>query len=234
MIKRMSILTRRSDVDVAQFRRHWATTHAAILKRVWPQTRGYVQNAWSGPGPNDIRPTGPHVLDGVVQLWFDDETALSSAVSSPGGTELFADGALFIAGVTTFLVEEHVPKAGPRGAVKRLSLIRCKPGVDRATFRREWLDVHPPFVDKGFQRATRYTQNLVTDDQHDHVLASGGHSVDGFVEIWWRNAEEMTADMASASVAAMKAHADVFIGELSSSLVDERVVIDPGTIGKNE
>ena len=228
MLKRMSILTRRADVSAEQFRVHWRTTHAEILGRVWPQAKGYVQNDWLGPGASDIRPPGPHQADGVVQLWFADKAGLNAAVSSRGGTELFADGALFIAGVTTFLVEERIPKPGPRGAVKRLSLIKAKAGVDAERFKREWFEAHPPFVAQGFPRAVRYVQNLVIDAGHDHVLASGGHAVDGFVEIWWENATDMAADAASAGVAAMKTHADTFIGDLSSSLVNERVVIDPG------
>jgi uncharacterized protein (TIGR02118 family) len=231
MLKRMSILNRKAGLTAEQFRAHWYPQHADILRRVWPQARGYVQNSWIRPGAHDIRPPGPHRLDGVVQLWFDDQAALAASVASPGGAELFADGALFIDGVTTFLVEERVPKEGVRGPVKRLSLIRAKPGVGPADFRRMWCEDHPETVAKGLPRATRYVQNLVVDAQHSHVLASGGHAVDGFVEIWWANAADMAADMAGPDVAQMKAHADLFIGDLSSSVVDERVVIDPGTIG---
>jgi uncharacterized protein (TIGR02118 family) len=227
MIKRMSILTRKPGVSPRQFAEHWSTTHAEILKRVWPEAQGYVQNGWNGPGANDIRPPGPHQLDGVVQLWFGGQSALDAAVNSERGAELFADGALFIEGVTTFLVEERIAKGGSRGPVKSLSLIRAKPGVSPAEFRRHWFEDHPAFVAKGLPRATRYVQNLVIDAQHNHVLASGQHAIDGFVEIWWANAEEMTADMASPGVAQMKAHADLFIGDLSSSRVDERVIIDP-------
>ena len=120
MIKRMSILTRKAGLSPQDFRAHWYPKHADILRRVWPGALGYVQNAWNPPGANDIRPPGPHALDGVVQLWFLNQAALQAAVTSPGGAELFADGALFIEGVTTFLVEERVAKSGPHGPVKRL------------------------------------------------------------------------------------------------------------------
>jgi uncharacterized protein (TIGR02118 family) len=232
MIKRMSILTRKAGVSPERFNVHWSTIHADILKRVWPEAKGYVQNSWNGPGANDIRPPGPHTLDGVVQLWFANQMDLEAAVGSSRGSELFADGALFIEGVTTFLVEERVAKAGPRGAVKRLSLIRAKPGVSPTEFRRHWFEDHPAHVAQGLPRATRYVQNLVIDAKHSHVLASGHHAVDGFVEIWWEDTAAMAADMAGPGVAQMKAHADLFIGDLSSSLVDERVVIDPLAAGR--
>jgi hypothetical protein len=128
MIKRMSILTRREDVSFAQFREHWFGIHAEMLKRLMPEVRGYIQNLWLGPGPNPLRPPGPHRIDGIVELWFDDEAAVDGFVeiSWASAADMAADmngptiGAMraeadrFIAAISGSVIEERVV-VGPTG-----------------------------------------------------------------------------------------------------------------------
>ncbi len=227
MIKRMSILTRRPDVAPDRFREHWFGLHADLLKKLLPEVKGYVQNLWLGPGPNPLRPPGPHKIDGIVELWFENEAAMEAAFASDRGKELMADGRLFIDTVTTFVVEERVMIPGPRGAAKFIGVFDKRSHLDAETFTRQWRDEHPPHVRKGVPHACRYAQAQVIDTQHRHALASGGTAVDGFVEISWPSAADMAADMQGPTIGAMRADADRFIAAISGSTIEERVVIPP-------
>ncbi len=226
MIKRMSLLTRRPDVTPERFREHWFGLHADFVKRI-PDVRGYVQNLWLGPGPNPLRPPGPHKIDGIVELWFDDEAAMNGAFASKRGAELMADGRLFIETVTTFVVEERIVIPGSRGASKFIGVFWKRPDLSEADFRHQWAFEHPPHVRRGVPHAVRYAQAQVIDAAHRHALASGGAKVDGFVEISWSSPADMAADMQGPTIAAMRADADRFIEQISGSQIEERVVISP-------
>lgn len=227
MIKRMSLLTRRPDVSPEAFREHWFNTHAVLLRKLLPEVRGYVQNLWLGPGPNPLRPPGPHRIDGIVELWFEDADAMTSAFSSERGAQLMEDGRRFIDTVTTFLVEERVMIQGPRGAAKFIGVFNKRPHLTDAEFRRQWAIEHPPHVRSGVPHAVRYAQAQVTDHAHRHALASGGTALDGFVEISWATAADMAADMQGPTISAMRADADRFIAAISGSTIEERIVIPP-------
>lgn len=227
MIKRMSILTRQPDVTPEQFREHWFTTYAELLKKLLPEVKGYVQNLWLGPGPNPLRPPGPHKIDGIVELWFENEATMDHAFTSERGKELMADGQLFIQTVTTFVVEERVLIPGPRGPAKFIGVFNKHPHLSSPDFTRQWRDEHPPHVRKGVPRACRYAQAQVIDAQHRHALASGGTAVDGFVEISWPSDADRAADMQGPTIGVMRSDADRFIAKISGSAIEQRVVILP-------
>jgi uncharacterized protein (TIGR02118 family) len=227
MIKRMSLLTRRPQVNPEEFRAHWFTTHAEILKRELPSVRGYVQNLWLGPGPNPLRPPGPHRIDGIVELWFENAEAMDAAFASQGGATLMEDGRQFIETVTTFVVEERVMIPGPRGKAKFIGVFNKRPHLTDIDFRRQWAVEHPPHVRLGVPHAVRYAQSQVIDSAHRHVLASAKTAVDGFVEISWQNADDMAADMQGPTIDAMRADADRFIETISGSRIEEQIVIPP-------
>lgn len=227
MIKRMSLLTRRPDVDPARFREHWFGPHAELVKRLTPKPLGYVQNLWLGPGPNPLRPPGPHRIDGIVEIWFESEDAMAAAFASAAGTDLVDDARRFVETVTTFTVEERVCIAGPRGAAKFIGVFNRRPHLTEAEFRYQWAVEHPPHVRAGVPLACRYAQAQVLDATHRHALPSGKTAVDGFVEISWPNTADRTADMNGPTIAAMRADADRFIAMISGSVIEERIVIAP-------
>jgi hypothetical protein len=45
-------------------------------------------------------------IDGIAELWFDDDAALQRAAASPEMKALHADGALFIGRIRSYVVEE--------------------------------------------------------------------------------------------------------------------------------
>jgi uncharacterized protein (TIGR02118 family) len=108
LIKRMSLLRRRADVDAASFDREWRHEHARLVQ-LTPGVQGYRQNLVVGRQVVKGTPCGYEELpvDGIVELWFSDLEALSKAFGSPQGVALMAHATTFIDEITAFMVETH-------------------------------------------------------------------------------------------------------------------------------
>src|SRR5476651_156705 len=107
MIKTIGLLTRKSDWTHTQFLKHWVETHAPLARKV-PGLRRYVQNHIRGTrGRADIAETVLEI-DGIAELWFDDQAALETAARTPEMKALHADGALFIGSIKSYIVEEKI------------------------------------------------------------------------------------------------------------------------------
>src|SRR5579862_543979 len=107
MIKTIGLLTRKDGFTHAQFVRHWVEVHAPLAHAV-PGLRRYVQNHIVDERERPDIPTTEVTVDGVAELWFDDRAAMARANASPEAKRLHADGALFIGGIKTFIIEEKV------------------------------------------------------------------------------------------------------------------------------
>jgi uncharacterized protein (TIGR02118 family) len=100
VIKRISLVRRRDDLDMEAFVDHWLGPHAGIIRRM-PRLRGYrvdVIRTWLGDEER---------WDGVGELWFDTREDLDAAFAAMAD-ELTADRATFLAEARTAIVEEHV------------------------------------------------------------------------------------------------------------------------------
>ena len=107
MIKTVGLLTRKSGWTHEQFMKHWVGTHAPLAHKV-PGLRRYVQNHIQGERTRaDIEATAVEI-DGIAELWFDDQAALETASRTPEMSALHADGALFIGRIKSYTVEEKV------------------------------------------------------------------------------------------------------------------------------
>jgi uncharacterized protein (TIGR02118 family) len=107
MIKTIGLLTRKSGWTHQQFMKHWVETHAPLAHKV-PGLRRYVQSHILGERTRaDIEAT-PVEIDGIAELWFDDQAALETAARTPEMKALHADGALFIGRIKSWIVEEKV------------------------------------------------------------------------------------------------------------------------------
>jgi len=107
MIKSLSLLTRRPELSHAEFVRHWVEINAPLAHAV-PGLRRYVQNHIVDERSRPDIPTTEVAVDGVAELWFDDREAMARANASPEAKRLHADGALFIGGIKTFIIEEKI------------------------------------------------------------------------------------------------------------------------------
>jgi uncharacterized protein (TIGR02118 family) len=107
MIKTIGLLTRKDGWTHEQFMKHWVEIHAPLALAV-PGLRRYVQNHIAGERTRaDITETTVEI-DGVAELWFDDQAALEAAARTPEMKALHADGAKFIGRIKSYVVEEKV------------------------------------------------------------------------------------------------------------------------------
>jgi uncharacterized protein (TIGR02118 family) len=107
MIKTVGLLTRKSGWTHEQFMKHWVDVHAPLALKV-PGLRRYVQNHLKGERTRADIETTALEIDGIAELWFDDQAALEAASRTPEMKALHADGALFIGRIKSYLVEEKV------------------------------------------------------------------------------------------------------------------------------
>ena len=107
MIKSLSLLTRKPELTHEQFMTHWVETHAPLAHKV-PGLRRYVQNHLRGERTRADIPATEVELDGIAELWFDDQAALETASRTPEMKALHADGALFIGRIKSYIVEEKI------------------------------------------------------------------------------------------------------------------------------
>jgi len=76
MPKVLFILQRRKDITHDECLQHWiGPNHTAIVNRI-PGLSRWVQN-------HVIGPPGESICDGVGELWFDSDEAMTSALNSP-------------------------------------------------------------------------------------------------------------------------------------------------------
>ena len=105
MIKSISLLTRRPELSHQEFVRHWVEIHAPLAHAV-PGVRRYVQNHIADERTRPDIPTTEVAVDGIAELWYDDRATMDRANASPEAKRLHDDGALFIGGIKTWIVEE--------------------------------------------------------------------------------------------------------------------------------
>ena len=110
MIKTIAVACRKSDLTHEEFIKYWRTTHAALVKKVWPGLRKYVQSEIIVP------PGQKREFDGIVEMYYDDMAAYQKAmawVMTDAGKPIRDDGDKFsdmTKGGGFWVVEEHIVK----------------------------------------------------------------------------------------------------------------------------
>ncbi|MBL6952067.1 MAG: EthD family reductase [Alphaproteobacteria bacterium] len=107
MIKRISLLTRRPELSHDEFVRHWLEVHGP-LARVVPGIRRYVQSHIQGESVRADIPAPDMEIDGIAELWYDDIEAMERSSATPEAQALYADGALIIGQIKSFVIEEKI------------------------------------------------------------------------------------------------------------------------------
>ena len=105
MIKTIGLLTRKDGWTHAQFMKHWVEIHAPLALAI-PSLRRYVQNHIRAERTRPDIPDTQVEIDGIAELWFDDQTALEAAARTPEMKALHDDGAKFIGRIKSYVVEE--------------------------------------------------------------------------------------------------------------------------------
>lgn len=126
MIKRVTLLRRREDLSVAEFRDHWANPHAAIA-RGFQDLRRYDQNRvdrclWRTEGAG-------FEVDGLVELWFGSEEAVARNATSGTTEALIEDEPRFLSGLTALAVgPAPLPERDPDG--RKVMILACAKDPD--------------------------------------------------------------------------------------------------------
>jgi uncharacterized protein (TIGR02118 family) len=107
LLKRISTLKRRPDINEEDFRREWIV-HRDLVTQM-PGVSGYRQNVVIARERIKGQPCGYEDLpvDGIVELWFESTATLEAAFSSPSGRTTMAHAKTFLAEITAFVVIEH-------------------------------------------------------------------------------------------------------------------------------
>jgi len=228
MIVRMGLLTKRADLTIAQFRRHWKDVHGPLAAKM-PGLLAYHQNHVVDKSQLAIdHARGEWDIDGVSELWFRDRAAMDAAIHSPAYAAVAADSDNAIATTRVIVAEQNVvtPRDARGPLIKRISLLERARGLTAEDFRREWFERHAAMVAK-FPGLAGYTQNLVIDRIASTALR-GAHEearVDGVVEMWFRNKADLEAAFRSPAAEVSQRHALSFIAAITTFLVEVHEIV---------
>jgi uncharacterized protein (TIGR02118 family) len=105
LVKGVWQLVIKPGMPLDDFRKYWIEVHGPMALRL-PGLRRYVQSHLVDEAYQYATPR----FDGVAQLWFDSVEAFATAFASPAGSDLLADGRIFIDAprMTFFIAQEHI------------------------------------------------------------------------------------------------------------------------------
>jgi len=107
MIKRASLLARKSGISHEEFVKHWTEVHAPMARACPGISRYTLTIVKSSSTRKDVAPFEIQV-DGIAELWFQDQAAFDLYQNSPATRRLRDDGATFIGREIDFVTEEKV------------------------------------------------------------------------------------------------------------------------------
>ena len=106
MIKVVGLLTRKAELSHQEFVQHWLEIHGPLAHAV-PGVRRYVQSHIIGTRTRPDIPETEVEIDGIAELWYDDQEALARTAATPEMKRLTDDGALFIDRIKSYVIEER-------------------------------------------------------------------------------------------------------------------------------
>jgi len=98
-VKNYELVTKRPNMDRAEFDRYWAQVHGPLAATI-PTIRRYVQ-AHLSPG---TREAGTAPYDGLAITWFDDVAAMRAGAATEAYARTRADEPNFLAGELPFVI----------------------------------------------------------------------------------------------------------------------------------
>lgn len=114
MIAAISLMRRRPDISIEQFRRHWLHPHGTMTAEL-PGLRHYVQHhPVDGIGTNAY--ARELAIDGMPELRFDDYEQRRIAYTSPRIAECNIDSEQFVGAVTRLVTEPEMVIEAPVSA----------------------------------------------------------------------------------------------------------------------
>jgi hypothetical protein len=144
MLRLLSPIRRRHDLDLAQFGEHWSTVHRALALRLVDAgiMRGYVQNHRLAIDVPGLAPPG----DGVPELWVEGVEALEALAASPAylqGAALdepnFMEGEAHPFVARSLVREPSLPRQAVAGKIKLMLFFNRRSDVDGSAVAEAWL-----------------------------------------------------------------------------------------------
>lgn len=230
-IIRFTFMDRHPNMTREEFNEHWLNVHAPLAAKL-PGLRAYNQHHIADDAPYGLKAATPGDFrtDGVAELHFADAAAMRAAFRNEIAAAALEDNRTFIGRMRTVIVERHqtIPrKAESETDIKRMVLLTAKPGVSREEFRREWLVEHARMV-REWPRVLGYHQNIVTDRFQGFMAEPASHDdvpVDGIVEFWFRNMEEIGATYETDIVRETQEHGGKFLASITPFFIRTHKVI---------
>ncbi len=116
MIAAISMMRRKPDISVAEFRKHWLDPHG-VLTAGLPGTRYYVQHHVIESAHTNALAKKLELL-GFPELWYDSYEARKIAYTSPRIAECNIDSEQFVGQVKRLVTEPTDVMVPPKGGVK--------------------------------------------------------------------------------------------------------------------
>lgn len=229
MIVRMGLLKKKHENSLDEFQAYWREHHGPVAARM-PHLTCYWQNVVTERLQRGIEfARGPWEFDGISQLWLESDQPARGFRDGPLAAALVEDERKFLGELHIVTAEQRVVvpiPAQPARAVlmKRMSTLRRKTGISEADFRREWV-VHGELVRK-MPGVSGYRQNVIVERERvKGALCSYNElPIDGIVELWFENADALSAAFASPEGQETMAHAKTFLEEITVFGVKERQI----------
>jgi len=133
MPKRITYLEKRDEMSREDFSEYWSTIHADIARDL-PGVVAYRQNHVR-PSSGAPSSSAPFAVDGIVELWFADESVVRAGFESDIAQRLAADETNFLSGLTGGAVAADEPCEVSPGKVWLLARWCREAAGDQETVR---------------------------------------------------------------------------------------------------
>lgn len=107
-VKVISLLKKKKHMTDAQFMNHWTTIHKPLSYAVPGVGHYTIYKAREELKRDDIPDLPAAAYDGIAECYYADQAAMDLTFNSPEAATWFADGALFIGEIRTFVLKETV------------------------------------------------------------------------------------------------------------------------------
>ncbi|WP_084077886.1 EthD family reductase [Ureibacillus massiliensis] len=229
VITRMGILKKLDNISIEQFKKYWLEVHAPIAAKI-PNLLKYHQNHVVNSAQLGIEyRRSSHIVDGFSQLWFSNLEDMQEGFSSEIVELIDKDEKKFIGQLSLVTVKQNIviPVINDKPLIKRMSLLKRRPDVDKKTFQYEWAEVHSEYL-KAMPNVKGYIQNHIisNDDMRKTSNLLIDSKIDGIVELWFEDVKSLEEAFGSENGQKTMAHASTFIEEISTFLVETHEIID--------
>ena len=221
MIKRITLLVRKDSIDRSEFSDYWHHEHGKIVLQM-PAVAGYIQNPVLPDFSEDVGREPAFQFDGIVELWFADESAQAEAFASPAARLLPLDEPNFIKGITILSIQEQHLRPGQ---ARTKAMLVMDLGASVAGGARSRVSAEIEEQAKALAGIRRLVANRVISATQRAGLWAESTAPDLLLELGTDTSEGMAAVLASPAFDAIRRRVRELGGRLAVRLVQERRVI---------